>query len=217
MTSYTRHGVVGYRKVKGYQLNGKDSFPVVQFVNGIRKVITPEKFESRLVGLGTCSRITIPLKLAWAITTHKSQGMTLDYVVADVGGVFGEAQAYVALSRVTDQNGLELRNFSPRRVSANPVALDFYSNPNKNFVAWDGKSDSPRSSRQFKKKEKAPSELPPHPAFASSAGNPTTTNSIDSELLENYTVADLKGMLKAHGLPVSGKKGELIQRLHAFL
>jgi len=112
------------------------SYPIVMFQGGRRKVIRPERFESRVVGLGTCVRETIPLKLAWAITMHKSQGLTLDYVKADVKGVFTQAQAYVALSRATDENGLELRHFSAKLVRADKRALAFYANPNDRFNSW---------------------------------------------------------------------------------
>ena len=89
--------------------------------------------------MGCCTRVAVPLKLAYAITTHKSQGLTLDYVVADVGSVFAEGQAYVALSRASDINGLELRNFSPNRVRSNPLATEFYRNPAQiNYEFWDG-------------------------------------------------------------------------------
>ncbi len=51
-----------------------------------------------------------PLKLAWAITVHKSQGMTFERVIADVGSSFAAGQVYVALSRCTSFNGLVLRS-----------------------------------------------------------------------------------------------------------
>jgi len=111
-----------------FSLPNMKFFPVVQFLNGSRRIIRPEKFESDIVGLGSCFRKAIPLKLAWAVTVHKSQGLTLDYVVADVGNVFAEAQTYVALSRASDENGLELRNFSENKVFANSRALSFYAN-----------------------------------------------------------------------------------------
>lgn len=120
------------------------SYPIVQFRTGRCKVIRPERFESRIVGLGTCIRQAVPLKLAWAVTMHKSQGLTLDYVKADVGGVFTEAQAYVALSRATDEEGLELRNFSPRLVRADKRALAFYANPDDPTInRWDEPEDDP--------------------------------------------------------------------------
>ena len=49
-----------------------------------------------------------PLRLAWAITVHKSQGLTFEKVIADIGSSFASGQAYVALSRCTSMNGLVL-------------------------------------------------------------------------------------------------------------
>jgi len=115
----------------------EEVYPVVQFLNGRTKVVVAETFESKFPGLGSCIRVAVPLKLAWAITVHKSQGMTLDYVIADVGGVFTEAQTYVALSRASDEKGLELRNFSYTKVKVSARALAFYADPNGKFPSWD--------------------------------------------------------------------------------
>jgi NAD-dependent DNA ligase len=115
----------------------EEVYPVVRFLNLRTKVMVAETFESRFPGLGSCVRVAVPLKLAWAITVHKSQGMTLDYVKADVGGVFTEAQTYVALSRASDENGLELRNFSYTKVKVSNRALAFYDDPNGKFPCWD--------------------------------------------------------------------------------
>ncbi|RNC48963.1 PIF1 helicase-like protein, partial [Trypanosoma cruzi] len=70
--------------------------------------------------------VQIPLQLAYAITIHKSQGMSLSRVNVDFRGIFEEGQAYVALSRCTDLNSLVIENFDAHRVNPNAKALAYY-------------------------------------------------------------------------------------------
>lgn len=75
------------------------------------------------------ARVQIPLKLAYAITIHKSQGMTIDLMEIDINDVFTEGQAYVALSRSVALERMKMANisrFRPSLVKAHPRVLQFY-------------------------------------------------------------------------------------------
>lgn len=67
-----------------------------------------------------------PLRLGWAITIHKSQGMSLDYLQVDLTRCFAEGMAYVALSRARKYEGLNILNWRPGIVTCNKDAFKFY-------------------------------------------------------------------------------------------
>lgn len=68
-----------------------------------------------------------PMRLGWALTIHKSQGLTLDNVEIDLGRGFAYGQAYVALSRMKSLEGLALTDaINPIIVKADPELVDFY-------------------------------------------------------------------------------------------
>lgn len=71
------------------------------------------------VVLGTFSQF--PLRLAWAITIHKSQGLTFDKAIIDAGTSFASGQVYVALSRLTGLEGLVLRS----KIASHSIRTDF--------------------------------------------------------------------------------------------
>jgi len=66
----------------------------------------------------------IPLRLAWAITVHKSQGMSLDAAVMDLSDAFEYGQGYVALSRVRTLEGLYLLGINERALAVHPQILE---------------------------------------------------------------------------------------------
>ncbi len=82
------------------------------------------------------SYMQYPLKLAWALTIHKSQGLTFDRVIVDVGqGAFSCGQTYVALSRCRSLQGIRLRStVNPRDVFVNPKVVEFSRRFNNNSL-----------------------------------------------------------------------------------
>ena len=70
-------------------------------------MVDPVTREQQEQVLGTFEQY--PVKLAWAITVHKSQGLTFDRAIIDVGQAFAPGQVYVALSRLRSLDGLILR------------------------------------------------------------------------------------------------------------
>lgn len=83
-------------------------YPVIEFKNGKFVTMTPDTWELRDGDKKRASITQIPLRLAWAITVHKSQGMTLDVARIDLRKAFVEGMGYVALSRVKNLRNLYL-------------------------------------------------------------------------------------------------------------
>lgn len=83
-------------------------YPVVEFLNGRTVTMSPEMWELRDGDKKRASISQVPLRLAWAITVHKSQGMTLDAARIDLRKAFVPGMGYVALSRVKNIDNLYL-------------------------------------------------------------------------------------------------------------
>jgi ATP-dependent DNA helicase PIF1 len=100
--------------------------PVVEFVNGKKLRISTWSWE--IDEYEFAMRVQIPLQLAWAATIHKSQGVTLDSALIDIGhGTFEYGQAYVALSRVKSLESLYIYTFIPSAIRTHPRVKEFYA------------------------------------------------------------------------------------------
>ncbi|KAH1166023.1 ATP-dependent DNA helicase PIF1-like isoform X1 [Mauremys mutica] len=116
-----------------FETEGK-GLPRVRFLCGVTEVIRLERWVFKGPSGIYLSRQQLPLKLAWAISIHKSQGMSLDCVEISLSRVFESGQAYVALSRARNLEGLRVLDFDPNIVRANPYVLQFYSHLQKELL-----------------------------------------------------------------------------------
>ncbi len=99
----------------------------IKFDNGVTAPIPKHTFEYYYHDKIAAERTQFPLKLAYGITIHKSQGMTLDKLVVDCSRIFERGQAYVAMSRVKTLDGLYIKSFSKEKVMVDSKVADFYS------------------------------------------------------------------------------------------
>ncbi|NNF21298.1 MAG: AAA family ATPase [Saprospiraceae bacterium] len=100
----------------------------------LRYEIDPEnkdKFKTRVTGTFT----QYPLKLAWAITIHKSQGKTFDNIIIDLGkGAFDYGQTYVAMSRCRTMEGITLKKkITPRDIMVDQAVIEYYDYKIRNW------------------------------------------------------------------------------------
>jgi len=95
--------------------------------SNVRYTLNEESGEIKEEELG--SFVQYPIRLAWAITIHKSQGLTFDRLVIDAGQAFAAGQVYVALSRCTTLDGIVLYSpITPQSISTDPFAIEFSRN-----------------------------------------------------------------------------------------
>ena len=100
--------------------------PIVKFDFGKTLVIKPTKWVVKEGDKIVAERKQIPLALAWAVSIHKCQGMTLDCLKTDLSAVFEYGMAYVAISRVRSLEGLHLSGLDPSKIKAHPKVERFY-------------------------------------------------------------------------------------------
>lgn len=112
----TRCVVVGFEK-------SADAWPIVKTYDNKLITASAEDWQLEDNGIVRASLTQVPLRLAWALTIHKSQGMTLDAAEIDLGDAFEPGMGYVALSRIRSLNGLKLMNLNEMALKVHPKIL----------------------------------------------------------------------------------------------
>ncbi len=100
-----------------------EGFPVVRTNDGRLIVATPESWRYDHDGRVLAEIKQVPLRLAWAVTIHKSQGMSLDAAEIDLSNVFEEGMGYVALSRVRSLKAIKLLGINDLAYKVNATVL----------------------------------------------------------------------------------------------
>lgn len=113
------NGTLG--SVIGYELG--TGYPIIETRDGREMVIAPVDWAVEENGKVRAKLAQIPLRLAWAITVHKSQGMSMDAAAMDLSRAFEYGQGYVALSRVRTLQGLRLLGWSEGAMQVHPDVL----------------------------------------------------------------------------------------------
>ena len=113
-----------------------DQVPIVRFDNGlVEKIAKAESVRYNPQGdQGCLVRKQVPITLAWAVTVHKSQGVTLTRALLDISSAFEYGQCYVALSRVRNIEGLWLeRPASLAKIHVSPQVRNYYGNIGREY------------------------------------------------------------------------------------
>jgi hypothetical protein len=98
--------------------------PIVETNNGMKFSVTPQSWKIEEEGKVKAEISQRPLRLAWAITVHKSQGMSLDAMEVDLSKSFVRGMGYVALSRVRSLDGMKLLGFNDMSLEVDLEVLE---------------------------------------------------------------------------------------------
>ena len=102
---------------------GADGSPIIKTKDGLRIIAEPMEWQLEEQGKVKASVSQYPLRLAYAMTVHKSQGMSMDAAIIDLSKAFEYGQGYVALSRVRRLSGVYLTGLNERALEVHPEIL----------------------------------------------------------------------------------------------
>lgn len=130
--TYQKDGIINGSLGIIKDFSSKKSFPIVEFENGVVLTISQEEWliekydEEKQEMIIEAGANQIPLILAWAITIHKSQGLTLDKISCDLQNAFSHGQVYVALSRARSLSGVFIESINFNSITSDQEAVRFY-------------------------------------------------------------------------------------------
>lgn len=110
---------------RGRVVDFTDGLPVVQLGSGREIKVEPHSWTLEEDGRKRAEVAQLPLRLAWAITIHKSQGMSLDGAEIDLSRSFTPGMGYVALSRVRSMDGVYLVGINQMALAMHPLIFEF--------------------------------------------------------------------------------------------
>jgi len=118
-------GYVNGSRGKVIDFDNASGQPIIKLYNGKVIIITPMDWVIEENNKIKASLTQLPIRLAWAITIHKSQGMSLDNAEIDLRRTFTHGMGYVALSRVRTLSGIKLIGFNSNALKVDPEVLEF--------------------------------------------------------------------------------------------
>lgn len=110
---------------RGRVVDFADGLPLVQLPNGRELKVERHSWKLEEDGRTRAEVAQLPLRLAWAITIHKSQGMSLDGAEIDLSRSFTPGMGYVALSRVRSMDGVFLTGINQMALAMHPLIFEF--------------------------------------------------------------------------------------------
>lgn len=124
-----------YLKLNKWIEDNNNILPIIKLENNIIYTVEPEQYIYDGIMESKLHILQLPLKLGYALTVHKCQGMTIDRCILVMNSIFSAGQLYVALSRIKKLENCEIHNFNRNNVFADPRCISFYKSFKKNICS----------------------------------------------------------------------------------
>lgn len=183
-------GYVNGTRGKVVKFLDEDRTPIIDLYNGKTIYARPETWAIEEDGKVKASITQLPIRLAWAITIHKSQGISLDHAEIDLSKSFAYGMGYVALSRVRKLSGIKLIGFTRESLRVDPEVIN---------LDKDLKKESTQNETLFGKLKKGEQEKLERDFIMRMGGSITTSskaNNLKIKKENTSTIMITKGLLE---------------------